>query len=47
LSSGAHATLQYFSTLSHILGGGNKMCLVIFFKTYVYNISQLKRNWAR
>ena len=54
LSSVACLPLQYFSTLSHerhdFRGGEvteHKMCVLISFTTFVWNISHSKKNWAR
>jgi len=53
LSSAGYPALQYFSTLSHkrhefrIKVIENKMCVLIFSTTFVRNISNSKKKWAR
>jgi hypothetical protein len=53
LSSFGCSALQYFSTLSHKRHDfrknvtEHKMCVLIFSKPFVWNISHSKKNWAR
>ena len=52
LRSAICSALQYFSTLSHkrcdfrIKGTENKICVLIFSTTFVWNISHSKKKWA-
>jgi len=50
LSSVGRLVLSYFCTLSQYFGKKcieYKMCLLIFSKTFVWNISHFKKNWVR